>query len=439
MNRKPLHGSPRASRPAARTARLVRAASTAAGTLLALAGVAFAAAALTGGCSGTEVAADAGGGKKLCTPGTYVFCRCADTKEGTKLCKEDGESFDPCALGENLPCGEVPDPQTGDAAVPQPVEAGPPTPQTPAAEKCDGQNVALNASSEVTITGNTTAAADDFKGEGGCAGAKGAPDHVYALNVPATGKLTATVVPDPKFAPIAYLRSACGDEATQLACVQGLNPGQSGVLNANVIKGTTVYLVVDGAAGSSQAGPYSVKLKLTPGSFCGDGTVDTGEACDDINKVEGDGCGNDCRNVAGNPDSGKACPGQPVHVWTTAAVTGAGTTTGFPSAWNEPGSACTTGAGTNASPDHIYAVTAHRTGAMTVKTTGATYNLVLSARTDCNNAATMATRMCANDRGTTAPLDETMTFPVTSGTTYYVGVSGAVGASGNYTLSFQIP
>ncbi|HRG99153.1 MAG TPA: hypothetical protein PLR99_23045 [Polyangiaceae bacterium] len=438
MNRKPPYGRDRVSPRVSLVSRVSRLASGAAGTLLALLGVALASAALTGGCSGTEAGADGGGGKKVCTPGTYVFCRCADTKEGTKLCKDDGETFEACALGENLPCGEVPDPQTGDAAVPQPADAAP-TPQTPAAEKCDGQNVALNASSEVTITGDTSAAADDYKGASACAGAKGAPDHVYALTVPTTGKLVVTLTPDAKFAPIAYLRSACADEATQLSCAQGLNSGQNAVLNANVIKGSTVYLVVDGAAGPNQAGPYSVKLKLTPGSFCGDGTVDDGEACDDINKVEGDGCGNDCRNVAGNPDSGKACPGQPVHVWTTAAVTGAGTTTGFPSAWNEPGSACTTGAGTNASPDHIYAVTAHRTGSMTVKTTGATYNVVLSARTDCNNPATMTNKMCANDRGTTAPLDETMTFPVTSGTTYYVGVSGAVGASGNYTVSFQIP
>lgn len=436
MNPKPRHPL-----VFARLTRLARLASASAGTVLALLGVTLASAALTGGCSGTEAVADAGGGKKLCTPGTYVFCRCADTQEGTKLCKDDGESFDVCALGENLPCKEVPDPQTGDAAVPQPVDSGPPTPQTPAAEKCDGQNVALNANSEVTITGDTSAAADDFKGRdgGGCAGAKGAPDHVYALTVPSTGKLVATVVPGAKFAPIAYLRSACADESTQISCAQGLNPGQSAVLNANVIKGTTVFLVVDGAAGPNQAGAYSLKLKLTPGSFCGDGTVDNGEACDDVNKVEGDGCGNDCRNVAGNPDAAKTCPGQPVHLWTTSPVLGAGTTTGFPNPWNEPGSACTTGAGTNASPDHVYAVTAHRTGSLTVKTTGATYNVLLSARTDCNSAATMTSKMCANDRGTTAPFDETMTFPVTSGTTYYVGVSGAVGASGDYTVSFQIP
>ena len=32
----------------------------------------------------------------LCTPGNYVFCRCKDRSEGTKLCNADGTSFAPC-------------------------------------------------------------------------------------------------------------------------------------------------------------------------------------------------------------------------------------------------------------------------------------------------------------------------------------------------------
>ena len=33
---------------------------------------------------------------KICTPGNYVFCRCKDRSEGTKLCHDDGLGFDPC-------------------------------------------------------------------------------------------------------------------------------------------------------------------------------------------------------------------------------------------------------------------------------------------------------------------------------------------------------
>jgi len=400
---------------------------------------------LAGGCSSAPAATeDAGSGKKLCTAGSYVFCRCASGEEATKLCNDDGETFGPCALGENKPCGEQPDPNTGDSAVPQPT-ADSSIPPTPAAEACDGQNIALSATSEITISGDTTAAKDDTKGQNACAGGNGAPDHVYALTVPTTGRLTATVVADAKFAPIAYLRTACADEAAQSACAAGLAPGQSAVVSTNVIKGRPYFVVVDGAAGPNQAGKYTLKLKLDPGGFCGDGeatgdtTAGTGEVCDDINKVADDGCSNDCRNFNGNPDSGKSCPGQPVHVWGTTTVSGTGTTTGFPSTWTGPGNDCSAVSTVNVAEDHLYAVTAHRTGTMTVSTTGASFNVILSARRTCMDATTQGAGMCANNNGSSAPLDETMSFPVTSGTTYYVGVSGAVGADGNYTLSFRIP
>lgn len=42
----------------------------------------------------------------LCTPGAYVFCRCQDREQGTKLCKEDGVSFGPCE-----PCQAFDDPE----------------------------------------------------------------------------------------------------------------------------------------------------------------------------------------------------------------------------------------------------------------------------------------------------------------------------------------
>jgi hypothetical protein len=37
--------------------------------------------------------------ERICTPDANVFCRCADRAEGTKKCKEDGQSFEAC-----VPC-----------------------------------------------------------------------------------------------------------------------------------------------------------------------------------------------------------------------------------------------------------------------------------------------------------------------------------------------
>lgn len=405
--------------------------------VLAFAAMVSASTVFAGGCSSTPATEDGGTGARICTPGSYVFCRCASGKEATKLCNEDGATFGACQEGENRPCTEQPDPNTGDSAVPQPVDSS--VPSSPAAESCDGQNIALNPSVEVSISADTTNAKDDAKGEGACAGGASAPDHVYAFTAPATGKLTGTIVPEAKFAPIAYIRTACADGATQAVCVAGLAPGQTASVSANVIKGKTYYLIVDGAGGGNQSGKYTLKFKLDPGFFCGDGDVNDGETCDDINKVEGDGCSNDCRsNFNGDPDSAKSCPGQPVHVWGTTAVTGTGTTMNFPSTWDEPGGSCITGSKNNIAGDHIYAVTVHRAGTMTAAVTGASHNVLLSARTDCANAATMAANMCANNVSA-APQNESISFPVVSGRTYYVGVSGVLNATGPYSISFRIP
>jgi hypothetical protein len=38
---------------------------------------------------------------KICTPGAYVFCLCADGSHGTKLCHDDGQAFDACSECQN--------------------------------------------------------------------------------------------------------------------------------------------------------------------------------------------------------------------------------------------------------------------------------------------------------------------------------------------------
>ena len=91
-------------------------------------------------CGQTTTAAS----DRICTPGNYVFCRCKDRSEGTKLCNEDGAGFAPCegclsgspdnGIGEPEPSPE-PGP-TDDAAPPvdaAPVDAGPPVGERPKA------------------------------------------------------------------------------------------------------------------------------------------------------------------------------------------------------------------------------------------------------------------------------------------------------------------
>ena len=71
---------------------------------------------------------------RICTPGNYVFCRCKDRSEGTKLCNGDGVGFAPCegclSGSEGNIIGEPEPPPGEDAAPPRdsappPVDAGP--------------------------------------------------------------------------------------------------------------------------------------------------------------------------------------------------------------------------------------------------------------------------------------------------------------------------
>ena len=74
----------------------------------------------------SKSSADAPTGVK-CTPGNYVFCRCEDRSEGTKLCRPDGVSFDDCKCdGTGGPITE--DPDAGFEAGPlEEIDSGGPT------------------------------------------------------------------------------------------------------------------------------------------------------------------------------------------------------------------------------------------------------------------------------------------------------------------------
>lgn len=81
---------------------------------------------------------------RVCTPGAYVFCRCEDRAEGTKLCSADGKSFDACD------CGEAQLSPDGDAGF-TPFDAGAPQPGAPVLPTSCAGKLALIASSDSEI------------------------------------------------------------------------------------------------------------------------------------------------------------------------------------------------------------------------------------------------------------------------------------------------
>jgi cysteine-rich repeat protein len=159
---------------------------------------------------------------------------------------------------------------------------------------------------------------------------------------------------------------------------------------------------------------------------CGNGKIDQGEACDDANAVEDDGCNSSCMPQGGFPPG--TCPGMPVHVW-QKPVTWKGTTTGFALSYRT-NAACGGSTGSTGS-DRVFAITPHQTGVLQIDATSPTFDVLLYARSDCT---TQSSEMaCTNAQTGANP--ETFSIPVTSGTVVYLIVDGATNATGNFTLS----
>lgn len=409
-------------------------------------GAALAVASLAGGCKGSDSPAEDTGVR--CTPGNYVFCRCANREEGTKLCNPDGKSFQECRLPGDVACpgGEAP---TNDAGVPID-DAGNPEPLP---DTCPGAQVVIDPNAKKVVEGDTSGSKGDYDGrQGACGVAGGSPDNVYEIVTTATGRLKIEVQGLAPFDPTVYLRRTCDDVESQASCGETTGPGGTETLNVDIVTGQKHYLFIDGKGGSK--GRYTITFTLTPGGFCGDGKIQSGEACDDGNKVDDDGCSPDCKKVNGNPTSMNSCPGQPVDVWPGAIVTGTGSTENAAAGtFGQPSTVCTKGS-TNSANDHVYAVTVHKTGTLYVSTSLANYNFLLAARRNCTDPTSwdeppanqcpasggVADKpgMCANCRGASAPFDETMLFPVTDGQTYAVAVSGGLTAKGTYTVAFEV-
>lgn len=384
-------------------------------------------------CSPAPVAEE-----RVCTPGAYVFCRCADRTPGTKLCKSDGQSFEACTTGAAGECkgGEIDDPRTNEPLPDDPDDDPPPVTDGPL-DACPGKSTAVKPGVAQTLEGDTTTATNDRRGrQGACAVGAGGKDHVYHLIPSGSGTLDVKVEGADGLDPVAYLRTACDDEESQVSCGP---PGANHVaqLKTNVVTGRDYFLFVDGASGS--AGKYVATVALTTGSFCGDGKVDSGEACDDGNKVQGDGCSNDCKSIDGDPPSGGGCDGHPVHLWPGKTVTGTGSNLPYGNAWSAPSQTCST-SGSNAFADHVYEVTPRASGTMSVTVTpktGTTANFMLAARATCSDPATTLT--CKNDFGNSAS-SETLSLAATKDKKMYVAVDGggATGNTGEYTISFKL-
>jgi cysteine-rich repeat protein len=393
----------------------------------------------TQGCSSSTGAS----GERICTPGANVFCRCADRSQGTKLCADDGKSFaTACSTDESrTECagGEIDDPDTGktvdddgniiDDNNNNTTDGG--STSSNSLDSCPGKSTSLTDGQEVVLEGDTTSGKSNTEGTGACAAGAGGNEHIYRIIPTGSGAVNFTVKGEGAMNPTIYLRSKCDDKNTQLRCAETTGAGGTETFSHNMVSGTEYFLVVDGAG--SSAGKYKVTAKLTAGPFCGDGKVQDGEACDDINKTDNDGCSPSCQQVNGNPAAGGSCPGHQVELWSGKTVTGTGSNNapGYANTFSQPSVSCSLGS-TNNVTDHVYQINPRANGYVTISLTSSFNHNIVVRKNSCTDAASTTAAYCKDKT-------QTVSVPVTSGTPFWVAVDGGSLSNnvGDYTITFK--
>lgn len=256
------------------------------------------------GCSSAQATKTA----TRCTPGSYVFCRCQDRQEGTKLCMEDGETFgrcEPCEPDSN------PDGEPDDGGSPKPPrdagDSGEADSATPKAvcgnaivengEDCDDGNAVENDgcdrtcrlagtdpvtsrscpglavhvwSTPVTWSTTTAGSTNTATASPTCGSATGdipatgaaASDRVLAVVAHKTGSMTVTTS-DADHNSMLYVSDACksGDN-TWLACANKVDGVGGETMTFPVTAGKTYTVFLDGAGLSGNQGVLRVTLSI---------------------------------------------------------------------------------------------------------------------------------------------------------------------------------
>jgi len=173
------------------------------------------------------------------------------------------------------------------------------------------------------------------------------------------------------------------------------------------------------------------------GGTCGNGTVESGEACDVKNAVAANGCNKSCALSGPTPFASNACPGLPVHVWGGAHKPTLQSTTVGSGKRSVTASCGTVRATGFTGPDRVFDVVPHANGKLVVEVADADYDVFLYAADTCDIDKVTA-KACANE--TDGVGGERLVVPVTSGTRVHVFVdgTGSTANAGNFRVTFSI-
>jgi hypothetical protein len=261
-------------------------------------------------------------------------------------------------------------------------------------DTCPGTSVSFTSSGSqetATVHGNTSADTDSTSGS--CVGTN-QNDAVYAFTPDISGVMDVTLQA-PDFDSGLYVRTTCASTSTEVACSDNGAFGDDESVSFQATAGKTYYVFVDGfddgadddngsftlTAAIGQAGPEDV----CPGasvSFTSSGSGETAT-------VHGD-------TTFDSDSTSGSCVGSNEH-------------------------------------DAVYAFTPDISGTMDVDLKAPGFDSGLYARTTC---ASTSTELACSDNGAFGD-DETMTFSVTAGATYYVFVD-AYSGSGTFTLTADV-
>jgi cysteine-rich repeat protein len=241
-----------------------------------------------------------------CKPGNYVFCRCQDREEGTKLCNEDGKSYGKCE-----PCETIDNPSIPDDPGVTPVEVdagGEDAPSTVPAcgdkvvqdgEDCDDGNtvaddgcdakckvaginpaatrscpgldlhvwakpvVYVGSTVGAPLTAQLTNSCTSTTGGSATHGANG-PDRILKVTAHKTGKMIVTAS-EANYDVLLYATGACAQAPKTIApltCANDTNgPGVEAISFA-VQAGSTYTVVADGAGISQVQGAFKLTLSI---------------------------------------------------------------------------------------------------------------------------------------------------------------------------------
>jgi cysteine-rich repeat protein len=174
-----------------------------------------------------------------------------------------------------------------------------------------------------------------------------------------------------------------------------------------------------------------VKPSPDAGAVCGNGKVEPGEACDDGNLVDMDGCSSLC--VLESTSAADVCPGVAIPLTAEpgqALILHGSVTSSTSGAYHHYAGGCGGGSGR----DVVYTIKPAASGKAVVKLT-ADFPAIISSRTTCDDEKTES--KCGGIQAATGG-ETTLEVPVFADTPAYIIVDGYGGTSGNFTLDVEV-